>query len=293
MRYAATLALSLLFSSACEQQAAEVSERSTGPASTLRTVTLAPHLAEMMFAVGAGDTLVGVSSFTDYPEAAASLPVVSDAFVTDLELLAVLQPDQLLAWESGTPVHVIEKLTDAGYRVDVIRTRSLDDVATALVYLGELTGHVERARDLAKNFRDGIASRRAQYAESAPVRVFYQISMRPLYTVNADHYISELIDLCGGQNVFSDLLDLAPMVAVEAVIERDPEVLLAGDTGQTDIFGEWQRWPGLAANRYWNRFLLPATELGRPTPRLLLAADAMCEALDEARDNRSKYRKPQ
>ncbi|MEQ9561085.1 MAG: cobalamin-binding protein, partial [Woeseiaceae bacterium] len=182
--------------------------------------------------------------------------------------------------------HVIGKLTDAGYRVAVIRTRSLDDVATALEYLGDLTGHVARARELAKDFRDGIAARRAKFAGSAPIRVFYQISMRPLYTVNADHYISELIGLCGGQNVFRDLLDLAPMIAVEAVIERDPEVLLAGDTGQTDIFDEWQRWPNLAANRYSNRFLLPATELGRPTPRLLVAADAMCAALDEARDNR-------
>lgn len=283
MRFAATFTLFLFFSSACERQAADPAGP---PAKSLRTVTLAPHLAEMMFAVGAGDSVVGVSSFTDYPEAAASLPVVSDAFITDLELLAVLQPDLLLAWESGTPAHVIGKLNDAGYRVDVIRTRSLDDVATALEYLGDLTGHVARARELAKDFRDGIASRRATFADSAPIRVFYQISMRPLYTVNADHYISELIGLCGGQNVFSDLLDLAPMVAVEAVIERDPEVLLAGDTGQTGIFDEWQRWPNLAANRYSNRFLLPATELGRPTPRLLVAADAMCAALDEARDNR-------
>lgn len=286
MRFAVTFTLCLFLSSACERQAADIADPPATPAKSLRTVTLAPHLAEMMFAVGAGDSVVGVSSFTDYPEAAASLPVVSDAFITDLELLAVLQPDLLLAWESGTPAHVIGKLTDAGYRVAVIRTRSLDDVATALEYLGDLTGHVARARELAKDFRDGIAARRAKFAGSAPIRVFYQISMRPLYTVNADHYISELIGLCGGQNVFRDLLDLAPMIAVEAVIERDPEVLLAGDTGQTDIFDEWQRWPNLAANRYSNRFLLPATELGRPTPRLLVAADAMCAALDEARDNR-------
>jgi iron complex transport system substrate-binding protein len=89
--------------------------------------------------------------------------------------------------------------------------------------------------------------------------------------------------------VFSDLVDLAPMVAVEAVIERDPEVLLAGDIGRNDSFDEWQRWPNLAANRYANHFLLPATELGRPTPRLLVAADAMCEALDNARANRRDY----
>ena len=112
--------------------------------------------------------------------------------------------------------------------------------------------------------------------------------MHPLYTINADHYISELISLCGGSNIFADLVDLAPMVAVEAVIERDPEVLLSADTGQADTFDEWRRWPQIAANRYGNRFLLPAAELGRATPRLLQAADAMCEALESARRNRAQ-----
>jgi iron complex transport system substrate-binding protein len=289
VRHAATLITSLLFLVGCERQAATERESATESLVPLRTVTLAPHLAELVFAVGAGDTLVGVSSFTDFPEAASELPVVSDAFVTDLELLAVVRPNLLLAWESGTPAHVIDNLRAAGYRVEVVQTRSLEDVAGALEYLGDLTGQSELARSLANDYRRGIAQRRARFSGSAPIRVFYQISMRPLYTVNADHYISELIGVCGGLNVFSDLVDLAPMVAVEAVIERDPEVLLAGDIGRNDSFDEWQRWPNLAANRYANHFLLPATELGRPTPRLLVAADAMCEALDNARANRRDY----
>jgi iron complex transport system substrate-binding protein len=293
VRLAASLIALLLVLSAC---GAENSPAGTnGPAasrvgnpSELRIVTLAPHLAELVFAVGAGDTLVGVSSFTDYPDAALALPVVGDAFVTDRELLAILHPDLLLAWESGTPVHVIDDLRAAGFVVDVIRSKSLDDVATALEQIGELTGHRRQAREQADRFRDGIAVRRRDHVNSEPIRVFYQVAMRPLYTVNADHYISELISVCGGENIFSDLVDLAPMVAVEAVIERDPEVLLAGDTGQADTFDEWQRWPGIAANRYANHFLLPAAELGRPTPRLLLAADAMCTALATARSHRAR-----
>lgn len=287
MRHAAGLTAILLVLAACDPQPDSEPETRETSAAPLRTVTLAPHLAELVFAVGAGDTLVGVSSFTDFPEEASELPVVSDAFVTDLEQLALLQPNLLLAWESGTPAHVIDNLRGAGYRVEVVQTRSLEDVAEALEYLGELTGHPERARELASDYREGIALRRARYAGASPIRVFYQISLRPLYTVNADHYISELIGVCGGLNVFSDLVDLAPMVAVEAVIERDPEVLLAGDVGQDDTFDEWQRWPQIAANRYGNHFLLPATEIGRPTPRLLIAADAMCDALDQARDKRS------
>jgi iron complex transport system substrate-binding protein len=284
----AALSTILICLNACGQDTVDQTAVQADDANKLRIVTLAPHLAELVFDVGAGDLLVGVSSFTDYPEAASKLPVVSDAFVTDRELLALLRPNLLLAWESGTPVHVIDNLRAAGFRVEVVRTTSLKDVSGALVFLGELTGHQATARSLADEFGDGITARRAAFSGAPPIRVFYQIAVRPLYTVNADHYISELIGVCGGQNIFSDLADLAPMVAVEAVIERDPEVMLAGDTGQSDAFDVWQRWPELAANRYNNHFLLPASELGRPTPRLLHAADAICEALDTARHNRDR-----
>ena len=282
MRFAAGLAASLLILAACEP--AEVGAPSRD-ADGLRVVTLAPHLAELVFAVGAGDMLVGVSSFTDFPEEALRLPVVSDAFITDREQLAILQPNLLLAWESGTPTHVIDELRSAGFRVEVIRSRSLADVATAIEQIGALTGKAETAQRLADEFRRGLESRRTQHAADEPVRVFYQVAMRPLYTVNNDHYISELISVCGGTNIFSDLADLAPMVAVEAVIERDPEALLAGDTGDPETFSEWRRWPDIAANRFANHFLLPASELGRPTPRLLQAADAICTALATARQN--------
>ncbi len=286
MRGSVVIAALLLFLVSCGPGPEMQKSPQDGQSKELRIVTLAPHLAELVFAVGAGDMLVGVSSFTDYPEAAQRLPVVSDAFVTDRELLVLLHPNLLLAWESGTPVHVIDELRAAGFRIEVIRTRSLDDVASALLRIGELTDHKAVARLQAQAYHDGIAQRKAQHANAQPIRVFYQVAMHPLYTINADHYISELISVCGGNNIFSDLVELAPMIAVEAVVERDPEVLLAADTGRTDTFYEWQRWPQIAANRYDNHFLLPASELGRATPRLLQAADAMCSALDAARGNR-------
>lgn len=283
----------LVFFASCEPAPVTGVADPAANAVALRIVTLAPHLAELVFAVGAGEVLAGVSSFTDYPDAAARLPVVGDAFMIDREQLALLRPDVLLAWESGTPVHVVDELRAAGFRVEVIRTRNLDDVAAALLQIGELTGHRDAAEIQARAFRKGILERRARFAAAEPLRVFYQVSMRPLYTINAGHYISELITVCGADNIFSDLGDLAPMVAVEAVIERDPEVLLAGGTGEAEIFDEWQRWPRLSANRYGNRFLLPPSELGRATPRLLQAADAMCDALQQARDNRKRHGEPQ
>lgn len=252
----------------------------------LRIVTLAPHLAELVFTVGGGDSLVGVSSYTDYPDAAASLPVVGDAFSVDQERLVLLEPDLLLAWESGTPARVVDELRERGFRVETIVTRGLDDIAAAIEQIGELTGHRTRAKAAAEDFRNGLGQLAERYRESKPIGVFYQVSNRPLYTINGDHYVSELIDICGGRNVFADLRNLAPLIDVEAVLSRNPEVMFASADSPPDAFSVWKRWPDLAANRYENYFFLPASEIGRATPRLLQAGKTLCETLDLARRNR-------
>ena len=267
---------------ACSESPAPVAT----PDKFSRLVALAPNLTELVFAAGAGDSLVGVSAYSDFPAEALLLPVVGDAFTVDQEQLALLKPDVLLVWQSGTPAHVIDELQRIGYQVEVIRTRSLEDIATALLRIGELTGHEQQAAVAAKRYVDGLEALRSRHADAAPLRVFYQVSRRPLFTINGEHFLSELIGLCGGRNIFSDLDDLAPTVDVEAIVERDPEVMLASDEAGEDAFAEWQRWPNMAANRYRNRFLMPADEIGRATPRLLIAGDAVCRALAEARQRR-------
>lgn len=254
-----------------------------------RIVALSPHLAELVFAIGAGERLIGVSAYTDFPEAATELPVIGDAFMLDLERLTVLQPDLLLAWQGGTPAHVIDELQSRDYRVEIIKTMSLDDIPLALRRIGVLTGSEKDANFVADTFVDGLNALEESASDAAPLRVFYQIDKRPLYTINGDHYVSQLIELCGGQNIFADLGNLAPLIGVEAVLERDPEVMLAGEDAGPDAFSEWQRWPGMAANRYGNRFLMPAAEIGRATPRLVTAGAAICSALDESRHNREVF----
>lgn len=251
-----------------------------------RIVTLAPNLTELVFAVGAGDQLVGVSAWSDFPPPALELPPVGDAFTVDQEQLALLHPDLLLVWESGTPSHTIDELRNAGYTVEAIRTRSLDDIGDALIRIGELTGRATEATAAAADFEAGLrALRAAQYGRTS-ISVFYQVSARPLYTVSREHYVSELIEICGGRNIFDDLEELAPAISVEAVVERNPEVMIASTDAGDEAFSEWRRWPAMSANRYGNLFLLPADEIGRATPRLVAAGGAMCVAMQKARFNR-------
>lgn len=263
---------------------------SDAPRQYSRLVTLAPNLTELVFAAGAGETLVGVSAYSDYPPAALALPIIGDAFTVDQERLALLRPDALLVWESGTPAHVVDQLRRVGFHVEVIRTRSLEDVALALTRIGELTGHAAEATAAAARYRAALQALRAQHADAESLRVFYQVSRRPLFTINGEHFLSELIEFCGGENVFADLDELAPTVDVEAIVARNPEVMLASDEAGDEAFNEWQRWPNIAANRYGNHFLMPADEIGRATPRLLIAGEAVCTALAIARDKRASMR---
>lgn len=260
--------------------------QSTSAATYSRIVSLAPNLTELVYAVGAGDALVGVSAYSDYPPAARTLPLIGDAFTVDQERLALLGPDLLLVWQSGTPAHVVDELLNAGYQVEVLRTQSLDDVARALLRIGQLTGRADEAKSAAERYRRELHVLTSKYAGSEKIRVFYQVSRRPLYTVNGEHYVSELIERCGGTNVFYDLSELAPAIAVEAVIERDPEVMLASTDAGSDAFVEWERWPQIAANRLGNRFIVPADEIGRATTRLVIAGEALCAALQTGRERR-------
>lgn len=251
-----------------------------------RVVTLAPNLTELVFAAGAGSSLIGVSAYSDYPLAALELPIVGDAFMIDQEQLAILEPDLLLVWQSGTPAHVVDELHRAGFNVEVIRTSSLADVASAIRRIGILTGHTDDAEAAVSAYERGLESIGGNRNQLTDIRVFYQVSQRPLFTVNGNHYVSELIALCGGSNVFADLDELAPTIDVESVVERDPEVLLASTDAGENAFAEWRRWPHMAANETGSQFLMPADAIGRATPRLLQAGEAVCDALAEARRRR-------
>ncbi len=267
---------------ACAEKAAAPPPTTTAE----RIVSLAPNLTELVYAVGAGDRLVGVSAWSDYPREVLELPVVGDAFTVDQEQLALLQSDLLLVWESGTPAHVIDELRSIGYNVVAIKTRSLDDVADAILTIGRLTGHDDEAVAVAAQYRADLQILRNNYAGLKPIRVFYQVAARPLYTINNEHYISELISACGGDNIFKDLSELAPTIDVEAVVDRDPEVMFASTDAGDGAFVEWDRWPDIAAIRLGNQYLLPADEIGRATTRVVIAANAMCLALQQARANR-------
>jgi iron complex transport system substrate-binding protein len=255
------------------------------PTQPARIIALSPHLAELVFDAGAGAALVGGVDHTDHPEAARHVARVGDAFRIDRERVARLQPTLILAWGGGTPRQVIERLRSDGYRVEVIESDSLEAVAGALTRIGELAGTGEVARGRAQAYLRDLRELRLRYGDRPRLRVFFQIAERPLYTVTAEQTIGQLIELCGGTNVFRDLPGLAPVVSVEAVVAADPEVILAtADSGAQPLSG-WRRFPGISAVRDGYLYTVDSDLVSRATLRLVDGAREICARLERARQS--------
>ncbi len=253
-----------------------------------RIVSLAPHLTELLFAAGAGSKVVGVVSYSDFPEAAKALPQVGSYNNVDMEALAALKPDLVVAWKSGNRNAHLDRLSALGIPVFVNEPRNLDDVARTLEILGELAGTTAQAHVAASRFRERLTALRSRYSALPPVRTFYQVWDRPLMTINGEHLIGDVIRLCGGENVFADLPQLAPTVSAEAVLAANPEAIVASGMGEArpEWLDQWRRWPGISAVAGGNLFFIPPTIIQRHTPRILDGATRLCEQLDSARRRR-------
>jgi iron complex transport system substrate-binding protein len=254
-----------------------------------RIVSLAPHITENLFAIGAGSRVVGTVDYSDYPEAARKIPRVGGYSRVDLEAVVALKPDLVLAWESGNSMAQVDKLRALGVTVFVFQPNRLDDVATGLERLGELTGSGEGARAAATRFRARLAELRGRYAGRPKVGTFYQVWNRPLRTVGRDQIISDALRVCGGENVFGYLAVMAPAVTVEAVLAANPEAIVASGMGdeRPEWLDEWRRWTQMEAVRRGNLFFVPPQLIQRHTPRILDGTERLCAHLETARARRS------
>lgn len=258
------------------------------PAPAERIAALSPGATELVYAAGAGDRVVAVVDYSDYPPEARDVPSVGSHTRLDLERLAALRPALAIGWVTGNPPQQLETLESLGVPVFYLEPRAFDEVASAIERLGELAGTREAARKEAKQFRDGMAEIRDRYADRSPVRVFYQVWDEPLMTVNDDHLIGKVLTACGGVNVFGDLDRLVPRIDDESVLDANPEAILAGGMGEENRqwLTHWEQYPSLTATTSDNLFFVPPSLIQRPTPRLLEGSRLFCEKLETARARR-------
>ncbi|MES2538491.1 MAG: cobalamin-binding protein [Pseudomonadota bacterium] len=253
-----------------------------------RIVTLAPHATELVFAAGGGERIVGTVGYSDYPPAALAIPRVGDHKQLDIERIIALKPDLLVVWLHGNAERQLDHLRKLGIPLYYSEPHKLDSIADSVSRLGELMGTQQQAEKSAAQMRQELARLATQYRARPPVRVFYQVWGRPLYTLNGTHIISDVLRLCGGENIFAKLTITAPTVSIEAVLAENPEVLITGARRNKTREGLeiWEQYTTLQAVQRNNLFAIDGDLLSRAGPRLIAGAAVVCEKLELARSRR-------
>jgi len=242
---------------------------------SLKTVSLAPHITELVYAAGGGDTLVAVSAYSNYPTQAAEKAIIGDAFRIDLEQMIALQPDLVFYWQGTTTNQVLQQLKQHDLTAVPIKIDGLSDIGQALITISEHLGLPQP--DSYKNFMKRLKT--LQHSKQKTQSVFIQLSEQPLYTVSAEHWMSEAAGLCGLKNIFQDLPTTAATVSREAVIGHNPDVIIRMQAMTKN--SPLQQWPQISAIKHHHIAIVNPDLFSRPTPRILDAVDDLCQQLNQ------------
>lgn len=246
-----------------------------------RIVVLAPDLVEDIFAIGAGDRIVGVIEGSDYPEQAKKINRVGTYAGADLERIVELKPDLILAWKYSFP-RQIHALRELGFPVFVTAPKHITDVPAILNKLGCLTGKTQQSRYAALAYTKSMHALELKYQQRKKLKVFYLVDANALITINHSSWINQAIELCGGKNIFADAKVIAPEVSRESILVRNPDVILFNTV--SDAWKKsWQAWPQISAVQKKHLYAVRPDVIARAGPRLVEGVRQICQYLDRSR----------
>lgn len=240
-----------------------------------RIVSLSPNLTEMAFAAGMGEQMVGVSSYSDYPEAARKIERVASWQGINVERILALKPDLILAWRGGNPQRPLDQLASLGIKILYLDPESIDQVAAALTSLAEYSPQPDLARQAAHDLLQQQTRLQQQYARKDRIPVLLQFGTQPLFTASSATLQSQVLSLCGAQNIFADSRVPWPQISREQVLLRHPAaiVITGSETQRANVRAFWHPQlsvPVIALNDDW---------FSRAGPRIILAAQQLCPQL--------------
>jgi iron complex transport system substrate-binding protein len=277
----------------------DTGQRVTLPNPPQRIISLAPGATEMLFAAGAGNRLIATVEFSDEPAAAKRVPRIGDVTAVDMERLVALHPDLVVAWPGGGNPAQIEKIAQLGIPIYRQQVNRLADLPGSLRRLGALTSDESTAEQAASALSAELARITREYGggkhqagipaagsppTGAPPTVLLEVWNRPIYTVGGGHLMSDALTACGVRNVFGDLKELGPVISTEAVIARNPDIIVvAAPPGEgASWLAEWRRFGSLNAVRTGRLVAFEDQRLSRLGPSVVRATEVLCKALAAA-----------
>ena len=229
-----------------------------------RIVSLLPSFTELLFAIGAGDRVVGRTTWCDYPPSALAIPSVGDGMPPNIEAVAARKPDLVVLYNSGPNVTAAQQLERIGIRSVLLDLNRLEDLGPATRRLGQLTG-LERRADSLATVLDSLASRPRPPATASLAFVVWD---NPPIIIGRGSYLDQLAVLAGARNVFDDVAEPSAQVALETIAARNPDwIAVLSDSAVPPSFAKRREWRAVRAVRDGRFLLLPGSLFGRPGPR--------------------------
>jgi iron complex transport system substrate-binding protein len=237
-----------------------------------RIVSLAPSITEMLYAIGLGDRLVGVTQFCDYPPEARAKPKVGYA-QPNLESIVALEPDLVLAPREFIRADVLGKLEQLKIAAFILDAKALEDIFSHIQTLGRMLDHSQEAGQVTLAMRQRVSELKARIEAASRPRVLYVLNSQPLITVGPGSFLHHVIDLAGGSNVAARAGAPYPRLNFEEVVREDPEFIIF-PVGQAEGIPEseqvlWQRWTTISAVKHRRLYQVPSDLLNRPGPRIV------------------------
>lgn len=248
-------------------------------------IALSPHIVEMLYDIGAGEQIIGTTSFADYPEQAKSIPIIGNYLRLQIEKVIALQPDYIIAWKSGNPSDDLARLKQLGFNIVYSQPNSFEDIAKEMREFGQLTGHEAQAETKAKKLLNDLEEITNQYHDKTPITVFYELWARPLTTVAKGSWPQQFLDICKAKNPFKQASAAYPQINIETVLLTPIQLIIQPlSINQTDKEAyDWQNWPIIPAVENKQIIQPNADAIHRMSMRSLKELTKLCADIDKTR----------
>jgi len=253
------------------------------PGPPKRIISLAPSITEIVYFIGLGDRLVGVTMFSCYPEEAKEKPRVGSYSEINIESVITLDPDLVIGTADGNKRSDVEMIEEAGIPVYIINPKNIDGVLHSIEKIGEVCGVTIKAKALVSDLRQRIRSIQKRVKSAERPIVLLVINMKPIISVGPDTMHNDLIRISGGRNMMTSTRVSYPKISMEEIIKIGPDVILLSSMERGGHFekakGDWLRWPTLPAVQKGNVYLIDSDLIDRASPRIIRGLEEMAKLI--------------
>ena len=248
-----------------------------------RLIPLAPNLTEILYALGLGDRVVGVTNHCNYPPEVNLKPKVGSYISLNIEKIIALSPDLVIGTVDGNERYVLDLLDQARIKVFFVNPRTVNQVMEAILMIGQICGAAEKARELSGRLSQRVDRVLGLVGLKKRPLVFLQINIQPIMTVNRNTVHHDVIRLAGGTNMTSDEPITYPRISLEEVIRRKPDVIVISSMERGGRFEkarqEWFEWKSIPAVQNKRVHLIDSDLIDRPSPRLIEGLEIMAKLI--------------